>query len=438
MPPTFTSAQILSLAPDAAAAKAGQGLATPRKWQTLGATAEALWGECKGSAKEPYQSKVDLNGPAFGCTCPSRKFPCKHGLALMLLYVAQPNAFTQTAPPVWVTTWLENRTKRAEKQAARKATPKKPPNKAAQVKRASEREAKVTAGIDDLERWLHDLLRQGLGWTQTQPPKFWEQTAARLVDAQAPGLARLVRDCSNVPHSGAGWQERLLEHLSRIQLLIDGYRQLDLLPAETQADIRTLIGWTQNQDEILAQPGVRDHWVMLGQRTETDDKLKVQSSWLWGLQSQRAALVLQFIVPGQTFDTSLLAGQVIEAELVFFPSAYPLRALVKTRHAPQPLATLAGYPTLQAATTAYGQALARLPWLERFPAVLNQVTPLALAGAWGVRDSAAHWWPLSPHFSAQWELLALSAGQPLTMFGEWNGKNFLPLSVWAEDRLVLV
>jgi uncharacterized Zn finger protein len=25
---------------------------------------------------------VDLSGPAFRCTCPSRKFPCKHGLAL--------------------------------------------------------------------------------------------------------------------------------------------------------------------------------------------------------------------------------------------------------------------------------------------------------------------------------------------------------------------
>ena len=28
---------------------------------------------------------------------------------------------------------------------------------------------------------------------------------------------------------------------------------------------------------------------------------------------------------------------------------------------------------------------------------------------------------------------ALSAGQPLTLFGEWNGLTLLPLSVWSEE-----
>jgi SWIM zinc finger len=43
-----------------------------------------VWGLCAGSGKRPYQTVVDLTGPAYKCSCPSRKFPCKHALALLL------------------------------------------------------------------------------------------------------------------------------------------------------------------------------------------------------------------------------------------------------------------------------------------------------------------------------------------------------------------
>ena len=39
----------------------------------------------QGSAASPYQTGIDLSEPAFQCTCPSHKFPCKHGLGLFLL-----------------------------------------------------------------------------------------------------------------------------------------------------------------------------------------------------------------------------------------------------------------------------------------------------------------------------------------------------------------
>src|SRR4051794_17368490 len=110
----LTAAQVLALAPDTSAAAAGRGLAAPRHWVTLGRADGLAWGECKGSAKLPYQTAVDLAGPAFKCSCPSRKFPCKHGLGLLLLLEAQSNAFAEADPPEWVTSWLAGRAKRAE------------------------------------------------------------------------------------------------------------------------------------------------------------------------------------------------------------------------------------------------------------------------------------------------------------------------------------
>jgi len=102
----LTPDQILSLAPDDASAKAAKGLLAPAKWPTLGCNETAIWGECQGSGSKPYQVSIDLGGPTFKCTCPSRKFPCKHGLAVYLLRAQKEAAFTAHEPPPWVAEWL--------------------------------------------------------------------------------------------------------------------------------------------------------------------------------------------------------------------------------------------------------------------------------------------------------------------------------------------
>src|ERR1041384_6942648 len=102
----YTREQILQLAPDDASAKAGQQLATRSKWVVLSENPKALWGDCQGSGKTPYKTIVDLTNIAFKCTCPSRKFPCKHGLGLFLLYSRQPTIFTASEMPAWVNEWI--------------------------------------------------------------------------------------------------------------------------------------------------------------------------------------------------------------------------------------------------------------------------------------------------------------------------------------------
>ena len=60
MTTAWTPEAALALAPDPGSAKAAQGLAAARQWQTLGRSEIALWGEIKGSGKMPYQARVDL------------------------------------------------------------------------------------------------------------------------------------------------------------------------------------------------------------------------------------------------------------------------------------------------------------------------------------------------------------------------------------------
>src|SRR5262245_48655891 len=114
---------VLGLAPDEGSAKAGQGLARASKWKELGQSDQPLWGAIQGSGKDPYRVRVDLSEPAFKCSCPSRKFPCKHGIGLLLILAEQPQAIPQRTPPDWVAEWLAQRTKRQETKAARASEP---------------------------------------------------------------------------------------------------------------------------------------------------------------------------------------------------------------------------------------------------------------------------------------------------------------------------
>ena len=109
---SWTSKQVVALAPDDKSAKAGQKLATPSKWSALGSDERAVWGACRGSGAKPYLVRIDLSEPAFKCSCPSRKFPCKHALALFFLFVEKPGALSQDAPPAWLTEWLAARDER--------------------------------------------------------------------------------------------------------------------------------------------------------------------------------------------------------------------------------------------------------------------------------------------------------------------------------------
>lgn len=435
----WTTDQILKLSPDAASAKAAQGLLHLKNWSALGADDRAAWGLCQGSGSKPYQAQIDLAEPAFKCSCPSRKFPCKHGLALFLLLVQERSAFKAGDRPDWVAKWMTGRSERAEKKQEKETAAKAPKTPEAQAKvekTAARRLERVKSGAEDLQRWLEDLVRTGIGSAASKDSTFWEGQAARLVDAQAPGLARLVRELASLPASGGAWQDRLLQRLGQLHLLLAGFSRIESLPNAVQDDIRALVGWTEDQDVIKDQAGVDDEWLVLGQRTVMEDRLQVQRSWLRGAASQRNALVLTFAYGKQAPYSGLMPGTRFRGELVFYPGALGLRALVKTRAEKTESCTHLPGCNLAIAVDAWSSTLSRHPWLERFPFTLAQVTPQHRGGRWLLADGESRAIPLDPRFRQLWAMIALSGGRPMEIFGEWDGDSLLPLSGVADGRFV--
>lgn len=419
----ITSEQVTAMTPDKASLSNGKKLSGRKHWKTLGQNDDALWGECQGSAL--YQVKVEVASLVASCSCPSRKLPCKHALGLLLLAANTPDELTTGEPPEWVSSWLE---KRAE-STQRKETKSKE-SKAPSAKSVAKRQQMVEQGLERLDLWLSDLVRNGLGSIEAQPASYWDTMAKQMVDNQIPGIAARVRRMGESVHATTNWTQQVFVQSGQLALLSQAYRRLDTLPQPLQDDVRAQIGWTLTEDEVIQRgEHVHDTWLFLGNSIEETDKGKTQRTWLYGEQSQRAALLTQFIPRiAQSFPNVYPFGMRQQAELAFWPGAASLRALiVEQQGALQPLGdSLPGTPMLDAFLASVATILARQPWQDTFLGMLCGVTPiLTNHNQWAIYDHDRQALPLSR--GEYWRLLALSGGEPVDLAAIWDGETLQPI-----------
>ncbi|MCC5031723.1 SWIM zinc finger domain-containing protein [Streptomyces sp. WAC 00631] len=466
----WTVEQVLALAPDAASRKAGGRLGTAGPWSGTGVGEEALWGLCEGSGSAPHRTVVALRGadrpgaaPGCHCSCPSRKVPCKHALGLLLLWAsdgagpAGAGSVPGGEPPDWARRWLTERERRAERRAAGPGAGETGPKDAAAARRRAEQRAeRMAAGASELERRLLDLLRGGLAGADRAGYGAWEETAARMVDAQAPGLAARVRELAAAAGSGPGWPGRLLEECALLHLLNRALLGVSALPDAPAATVRARAGVPVKAAEVLAAEGaaVRDDWLVLAQRDGSDGSLTTRRTWLRGARTGRTALLLSFGSLGRAPEIDLPIGGSLDAELAPYPGSPPLRVALGERFSPpreggRPPDV---YKRQGTALAAYGRALCEDPWLDAWPAVLAEVVPVP--GGDALRDTAggpdeqpcAGWQladadggaalPVDPRSAERpglWRLLAVSGGGPVTVFGECGHRGFLPYTVWSPE-----
>jgi hypothetical protein len=426
----WSTEHVLSLAPDQASRKAAGPLSTAAPWSGTGLGGGALWGECRGSGRTPYRACVDLAGPAYSCSCPSRKFPCKHALGLLLLWSGGAAIAAVEEQPDWVAAWLTARQQATEqrtvRQQARRTAAEEDP---AARRRAEQRASRVAAGARELRLRLADQVRRGLA-DHAATAADWAEVGARMVDAQAPGLAGRARALAHAPQDG------LLEEFALLHLLAGAYERVGELPDPLAATVRTRVGFTTSTEEVLSGPTVRDRWHVLGSRDTVDD-LTTRRIWLRGAKTGRMALLLSFGHAGAAPELALPTGRVLEADLAFHPAARPLRAALGAGRYGGPETADGPPPGLSPAEAlaGYGEAVADDPWTESWPTVLRDVVPVLGPEGWQLTDGV-HALPVrrgAVPEPALWRLAAASAGHGVTLFGECGHAGFVPVTAWAAD-----
>ncbi|MCD9873427.1 SWIM zinc finger family protein [Streptomyces guryensis] len=435
----WSADQVLALAPDVASRKAGSRLGAAGPWSGAGSSDEgAVWGLCKGSGSKPYRTVVDIAdaaAPAYRCSCPSRKFPCKHALGLLLLWAGGDGVLPSGQAPDWAEQWIEGRRQRGEQKrtagASHSSSGSGDPEAAR--RRAERRAERITAGATELEQRLADLLRGGLASAEQAGYGLWEETAARMVDAQAPGLAARVRELGAIPSSGPGWPVRLLEECALLHLLDQGWLHREQLPDGLAATVRSRIGLPGTADG----PPLRDRWLVLAQYDTADARLTTRRVWLHGTDSNRTVLLLSYGAAGRAPELALPVGLTLDAEVSAYPGAGQLRVALGEQFAPPaPAVTRPPGVTTARAAAHYGEALRDDPWLDSVPVTLDRVIPIPDGDSWQLADADAD--AALPLTSAArtrpglWRLVALSGGAPVKVFGECGHRGFTPLTAWPE------
>ncbi len=441
MGPRWTIEQVIAVAPSPARFAAAEGIAVPSRWAGLGADRRAVWGRCRGSGREPYDTMVDHAEVAWRCTCPSRSQPCKHALALLAMWVR--GQVPETAAPAAVARWAEGNARRS---AAGERSAAEPPaggtgsesedaagTTADRDRARDERLARLVEGLVDLDRWLEDRIRTGLADPALARYTTWDSLAARLVDARAGALANRIRRLAGVVGTAPQWHEHVLAELGVLHLLAQAGQRVRALPGPLADAVATACGWQVRQADVLAGLPETDTWIVAGRSDTREDRIEVRRIWLHGVATGRWAMILSFAAYRQSLDDSLAVGSAIEADVHRYPGV-GLRALIGAVHAVGPPDEVRAPPALsvEGACDGIGAALVAEPWTDHLPATVRGTVSRS-GEQWVLADDTGAL-PLSAQTSGVAVVLAASAGEPIDVTVEWTADGAVPLTVHLPDR----
>ena len=356
--------------------------------------------------------------------------------------------FATAEAPGWVSDWLSRR--RGPSSSAQSSTPRASaadidaeepeadPKVAARERSRRERESSVLGGIEELDSWLSDQVDAGLTAFAAAPSAPCRTMAQRLVDAKAGGLAARVDSIPARLFQLAESQRAIaaVSELGVLHLLSSACRRQNDLPPVLREDVRQAAGWTMTRDAVLSDAhAIRRSgtWTVFMSRSHVQaDKLRRNETWLLN-GSDHAVLVDYVPVSTGASSGGYFAGERIEAELAYYPSAVPQRALIAESRPseiqPAEALQLPG-TTLAESYEAYEAALAGKPWIDDFPLFFRSAT-LLKSGATLYLASDGIALPVSPDQSdAAWPLLACGA---IDGVGLWNGVHFY--LAWIETPI---
>jgi len=186
--------KILALAPNSSAVANAKKICSSGSFVKLAHSSDDTFymGECKGSGKSNYivsADFVDEENPVMRCTCPSRQFPCKHGLAL-LFEIADGKTFEECEIPEDILTKREKKEKtkaKKEKESAEGTVKeKKAPSKVSKAARTKKINKQIE-GLDLIKNISTQLLKLGLSTIGTVSLKEYKDVVKQLGDYYLPG-----------------------------------------------------------------------------------------------------------------------------------------------------------------------------------------------------------------------------------------------------------
>lgn len=360
---TIHADQIQQIIPDANSEKAAKKLAKLGQWNERFSSEEQwIWAQIQGSSI--YQSAIYLPQMKCECSCPSFKRPCKHALALLMVYAEHPDQFTPHTAEHSMPSHVEKWRNKINKVSEKIEKPSKPVDAAAQQKRQDAREQKMHKGMQALSIWLEDLVNLGLSQVRSQnQPQFFHEMSSRLVDAQTAGINYLLYELSSSLYQ-EDWQSQSRYWLSKLHLVTVLWQQKDQLSLPMQQELRQLLGVNMSAELWENQAKTSIEFVQLGSEIQPLQQAKgfYRRQWLWDSAQCQDYLILDYSIPPYTQYGMYIQPQSLwQSQVQFYPAVTQQRLRLVDESKIQAQAQLSqapvGFADFQHALNCYAEKL---------------------------------------------------------------------------------
>jgi hypothetical protein len=429
----LTTEQVKELSNDPQTISRAFGIIARGEWLEIGRSTRAIWGHAKAYMSiSPYFAMIDLQNIAYKCTCPVKRQPCKHTLSLLLqLADPQTNVPTQNPPPE-VSAWIDKRDKKAipkTKEQIEKSAISKEQNK-------SDRLYLMRSGIEELRLRIGDLVHNGITQLYDNPILI-DEFAARMVDAKLGGIAKQIRLLKSKMQSD-DWTNVLLSHISFWQIAIKMSEQFEVLKEGLQADLLQFFGYNYKKEDLMALPCHRDLWIVLGTAEKDEgERIKSRKTYLKSSNGNTISMLLEFVFGNIGFETMLQTGNIIEAEIIYYPSAFPTRLMIKNYTIIDKKTTyISGQPNWKTLAADFIEKAIFNPLLQEYFYVLNEVVIRNENDVFVVTDAMHKKLKIEIAAKDAWIGIGLSAIGPISIFGIWRGNSYEIISFMIENKII--
>jgi len=287
-------------------------------------------------------------------------------------------------------------------------------------------------GAQYLLAYLNDSVLDGIGSQPALIAEQLESLSERMVDFKCGSLARRIRMTAEWILKGDGdWTEKVLQLFGKLHIYATKVSRSTLAEMNEHPEWLNWGGWALKKEQLMALPGLKDDWIVMGAVSEKEEQLRVVRTWLWGRHHKRLALHLEYMIGFSRPEKQWVLGKSYHGSLHFYPGAYNIRCLPGDLNdgefARWPLTQGFSIEQVKAYTL---DALSHFPLIEHIPVFVQSVNVrLNDEKQLIVGDSSGQFSKSLVDKTHLWTLLALSANQPVDLIGEISNGAFQVLTV---------
>jgi hypothetical protein len=277
-----------------------------------------------------------------------------------------------------------------------------------------------------------------MGWKailETSPDAL-EETAARLVDHRLPGPARLIRELSSPPPWGSS-ADHIRRTISRLYLATQGFVHRAQLTEEEWMHLMVFTGITIRKETLKKSPPVVDRWQVLHlKEEEVEADLRSRRTWLYGVNSRRFALLLDFAWKKAPLPPALAVGGGWNGACFFYPGSGQQRVILgEGQHAALQNGTLPAYEHWQEAKSELALKQSQAPLLAEHPIMIQGLRIRRADSIPALIDRDERSYPVFLSDAQYRDLLIREKPEGLHLFGLFRDGFFHPMAVVEGDQL---